>query len=495
MRKILLIFLISVLNISMSLAFCGFYVAKADATLFNEKSQVILVRDENRSVVTMSNDFRGAVKDFAMVIPVPEVLDKNDIRLADASIFSKFDQYSSPRLVEYYDQNPCYAYDYKRNKDGFNASVQDDLDEEGLLSNETKYSVKVEAEYSIGEYDIVILSAEESDGLELWLKENKYNIPNGANEVLEPYIKGDMKFFVVKVNLEKYQQSQFQTLRPIQITYHSNKFMLPIRLGMANANGNQDLIVYALTKKGRVELTNYRTTKLPSNLNVPTFMKSKFGDFYHDLFEKSWEDEGGKSAFLEYSWDLSFNNYVKCDPCVGPPPIYNDLREAGVYWAKPNDWEAYFTRIHVRYNRQDYAQDLQFQATPNKEPFQGRYVMQHPVAMDLDCDKAQDYYSQVIDRREEELENLAKLTGWQTSQHEYYLDEYKNKLDKIENKWFEPERNSILPALPNDIDSTTGIGLVVLLLQVCLLIFFIKKYLGLRKTMKKKDKSRSILYN
>jgi hypothetical protein len=37
-----------------------------------------------------------------------------------------------------------------------------------------------------------------------------------------------------------------------------------VRLGMVNADGLQELFVYALTRKGRVETTNYRTVKLPT---------------------------------------------------------------------------------------------------------------------------------------------------------------------------------------------------------------------------------------
>ena len=88
-------------------SFCGFYVAKADAKLFNKTSQVILVRDGNKTTVTMSNDFQGDVKDFAMVVPVPTVLKREDIRVSEAALFKKLDEYSGPRLVEYYDENPC----------------------------------------------------------------------------------------------------------------------------------------------------------------------------------------------------------------------------------------------------------------------------------------------------------------------------------------------------------------------------------------------------
>src|SRR5271169_6265424 len=68
-------------------AFCGFYVGKADAKLFNEASQVILVRDGNRTVIGMRNDFQGDLSEFALVVPVPVVLHKNQIHVADSKIF------------------------------------------------------------------------------------------------------------------------------------------------------------------------------------------------------------------------------------------------------------------------------------------------------------------------------------------------------------------------------------------------------------------------
>src|SRR4051794_16392562 len=52
-------------------AFCGFYVAKADTKIFNKASQVVLVRNEDKTVMTMANDFKGDPKEFAVVIPVP----------------------------------------------------------------------------------------------------------------------------------------------------------------------------------------------------------------------------------------------------------------------------------------------------------------------------------------------------------------------------------------------------------------------------------------
>ena len=88
-------------------AFCGFYVASGDAKLFNKASQVALVRDGDRTVLTMANDFRGEPKQFAIVVPVPTVLEKSQIHIADKALIDHLDAFSAPRLVEYWDPDPC----------------------------------------------------------------------------------------------------------------------------------------------------------------------------------------------------------------------------------------------------------------------------------------------------------------------------------------------------------------------------------------------------
>ena len=91
------------------LAFCGFYVAKADARLFNQASQVVLVRHDDKTVITMANDFKGDPKEFAIVVPVPTVLEKGQIRVSDRKLIEHLDAYTAPRLVEYFDDDPCVA--------------------------------------------------------------------------------------------------------------------------------------------------------------------------------------------------------------------------------------------------------------------------------------------------------------------------------------------------------------------------------------------------
>ena len=406
-----------------AIAFCGFYVSKADGTLKNKTSQVILVRSGNWNVITMYNDFKGNFKDFAMVVPVPVVLQKDDIKVVDQNIFNTLNEYSKPRLVEYYDQNPCEPLLFENVV--VTAMSNGAMDSEKVSEYKRKEErVKIEAKYIVGEYDILILSAKESTGLKSWLDENGYKIPPGAEEVLAPYIKSNLKFFVVKVNEKEKRKLPGNFLRPIQIKFASPKFMLPIRLGMANADGDQDMIVYAFTKQGRIETTNYRTVSLPTSKNVPLFVKDNFSSFYTNLFQHQWSREGKSIAMLEYAWDVSPQNYVKCDPCVATAPSTQDLVQAGVWWVNPverdlrieededeNSSSVYFTRLHVRYNRKSFPQDLQFQVTPNTENYQARYIITHPATGDFNCEAGKKYLKDLKQRREDEMEMLTRLTG------------------------------------------------------------------------------------
>src|SRR5215813_8424287 len=103
----ILSFLIFIFISARAYPFCGFFVAKADTKLFNQASKVVLVRDENRTVMTMANDYQGELKDFAIVVPVPVVLKKEQVHIGDSKILERLDAFSAPRLVEYFDPDPC----------------------------------------------------------------------------------------------------------------------------------------------------------------------------------------------------------------------------------------------------------------------------------------------------------------------------------------------------------------------------------------------------
>ncbi|MDX1961334.1 MAG: DUF2330 domain-containing protein [Leptospiraceae bacterium] len=413
-RYITIIFLF-ILPAEILFAFCGFYVAKADASLFNKASRVVLVRNENKTVITMMNDYKGELKDFAMVIPVPVILQKDQVHVGEAKVVDHIDGYSAPRLVEYFDENPCDRRRYEMEKASADSVRPAPSQSQNKPSN--NQGVTVEATYTVGEYDIVILSAKYSNGLEDWLIQNGYKIPKGASVALKPYINQKMKFFVAKVNLKEQSKSGLTFLRPLQFAMESQKFMLPIRLGMINAQGDQDLLLYVLTKNGRVETTNYRTIQLPSNLEVPMFVKKEFANFYRDMFANQVQKENGRAVFTEYVWNMGW-----CDPCASEPLSKDELQSLGVFWLNDNEqknpWNGgampvMITRLHIRYNNDTFPEDLMFQETKDTNNYQGRYILHHPWTGNRnECSEAETYFQNLSKREEARAKNLVMLTGW-----------------------------------------------------------------------------------
>lgn len=445
MRDLSLLILASLaLGANSAFAFCGFYVAKADAELYNKASQVVLVRDGDRTVISMMNDYQGSPADFAMVVPVPEKLDREQINVGDRALFERIDAYSAPRLVEYFDSDPCM----RRRFDGIadlNLSMSAPMAEKMNDARARSLGVKVEAEYTIGEYDIVILSAKESSGLETWLRENEYRIPKGASEALKPYILQNMKFFVAKVNLEEQARAGLKYLRPLQFAFNSEKFMLPIRLGLINANGPQELLLYVLTKNGRVETTNYRTIKLPTGMELPGYIKEKFGDFYRAMFDEQVKRNGARGVFTEYFWNMGW-----CDPCAANPLSPEELKKLGVFWLdeptsryqKPQIMPrvgavpVMITRLHIRYDAESFPEDLMFHETGDKQNFQGRYVIRHPWKGEPNqCPAAKNYFNNLVTRQDKEVKALANLTGWDVNEIRSEIPDLPPAPNKQESWW------------------------------------------------------------
>lgn len=418
----------SLLSAPAAYSFCGFYVARGDAKLFNKASKVVLVRDEDHTVLTMASDFRGDPKEFALVVPVPTVLEKGQIHVGDPAAVDHLDAYTAPRLVEYFDPDPCRVYAMEKSMALRNAAPMAGQ-ARGDARLERSLGVRVEARYTVGEYDILILSAKESGGLETWLRIHDYRVPEGASRVLASYLRQGMKFFVARVNLEEKAKLGYSYLRPLQMAFDTPKFMLPLRLGMVNADGPQELFVYALTRNGRVETTNYRTIRLPSDGEIPEFVKDDFPRFYKDMFTEQHERAGGDAVFLEYAWDMSW-----CDPCAADPMSRDELAGLGVFWINTgivppdrrgggpgiapqfvppgNPQEVFVTRLHVRYDAAHFPEDLVFQQTGDKTNFQGRFVIRHPFKGQGECEAMGAYRREIRERRTKEAETLADLTGW-----------------------------------------------------------------------------------
>jgi hypothetical protein len=117
-------------------------------------------------------------------------------------------------------------------------------------------------------------------------------------------------------------------------------------------------------------------------------------------------------VFTEYFWDMGW-----CDPCAADPLSAEELRGAGAFWVPPEGSKggaqpAMVTRLHLRYTRDTLPEDLAFQETADRTPWQVRYVLRNPWNGDENaCAAAKPYFEQVRERQEREAATLATLTA------------------------------------------------------------------------------------
>ncbi|MFT3771898.1 MAG: DUF2330 domain-containing protein [Minicystis sp.] len=392
-------------------AFCGFYVGGAGTKLFNNATMVVLMREGTRTVLSMQNNYQGPPDRFAMVVPVPIVLQKENVKTLPRDVFDRVDQLAAPRLVEYWEQDPCAPPPPPIARQFGSAG----LGRAG--SGGRGLGVKVEAQFTVGEYDIVILSASDSMGLDTWLRQNQYAIPAGAEAALKPYVAQGMKFFVAKVDPEKVAfKDGMAMLSPLRFHYDAEAFSLPVRLGLLNSAGTQDLIVHVLARD-RYEVTNKKNVTIPTNLAVDEKARDQFPAMYAALFDATAEQNPG-AVITEYAWTAT-----TCDPCPTDPLSAADFATLGgdvLPAAKPapknnpllatpasGPYGYTLTRLHLRYRKEALADDLVFRTAPpitggrevyksagklehgaetgGINSFQGRYIIRHPWTGPITC--------------------------------------------------------------------------------------------------------------
>lgn len=483
---LLCVFFLLLGNTPTALAFCGFFVAQSDTQLQNSSSQVVIAHQGNKSIFSMANDYQGDIKDFARIVPIPVVPNRNQVRIGNLDAVNTLNDFTAPRLVEYIDE-PCrtesslfatgivlaisllilIGMSIWARRAGrliellivfFIIGILIAISWPSFLHQANKakqpfpdsaLNVTVEDQFTVGEYDVVILSTEQSNGLITWLVQNGYKVPTEAQQMLQSYLEEGMKFFVVKVNLTEFEKTGYGFLRPIVLEYESPKFMLPIRLGTLNSTGEQNLIVHILSPEGFAEVSNYRTVPIPtdntshqfqpSGQELPYFLKTQnnFSQFYDAMFQREYERQGKNAVFLEYAGYIgtgmnlpniaySGMGFAKCDPCTLPPKeiekLLNLLPTIDPFQS------SYVTRLHIRYTQDKFPRDLEFRMVGTSvnafteyetiapkvsrgDIFQGRYVIRRP--------KGNAYCFAGLRYRkwnQNWTENLKKLTGWDTKE-------------------------------------------------------------------------------
>lgn len=311
-------------------------------------ARTAIVRQGTRTTFTVSVAPEGQAQDFALVMPVPALLEESDIAVLDAEVFARLEGYTG--LLTVPDAGCAPA-----------GGTTDSSEGAGGGGGGERAEVQVEAEYLVGDYRITILSATESGALFTWLEGNGYHLADATIPVLEDYIEEGMYFMAAQVS-DDATLADGSALPPLQVAYDSESFSIPIRLAARNSTGEQDMLVYAVTDGdgARAGVSNYPEFEVPDVCIWGDPETDDFMEFYEDRFAPRWAAAGDAAWTVEWA-----GGFGDCSPCSGTQLTPEDLAALGF----AGDANSHFlTRIHMRYTTEAAVQDLMLYESGIWEP-------------------------------------------------------------------------------------------------------------------------------
>ena len=311
-------------------AFPGFLASKTKTEIKVNSTQVVLMKKGNVTAVTVMSDYEGPLEPFAMVLVVPADVTADHVTTLKREYVDRLDGISAPRFHEYWEQDPCdpgpTEQEWQRNMkaDSSSAFLGGGDMPQSTQKVAKELSLDVQAKQKEGEYSFTLLAKDESvAGL---LKSKGYSVPTGAEQAILPYVQAGMRLVVAQVDTKRIELvgGDRAQLSPIRFWTEQPYTKVPDRVGLINAGGKQELIVYVLDPEQRYESKNYKNLFPPTNVEVDFAVKERIGEFYAALQDIIAQKSPG--AFLnEFAWPSDGCG----QPCATEPIAIAELLSLG----------------------------------------------------------------------------------------------------------------------------------------------------------------------
>lgn len=318
---------------SPALAFPGFIAGKGDAERVSNSTQVVLLKKGDHTVVTVWSDYEGPLDRFALVLPVPADVELEAVKTLKRDAVDHLDEISAPRFHEFWEKDPCepgeadqeWQRDLRVKDSAANFLGAGMPDVSGGQKLPPEMLLDFDPQFKEGEFTFALVPSGQS--VQAFLQKQGLNVPAAAKERLARYESAGMQMLVAEVTASKVELggARRALLSPIRFSTQQ-PYAIPSTLGLANSNGQQELIVYVLHPEKRFEAKNYGNVFPPTNVNVDMAVKERLGEFYAGLHDALLAKDP-RAFLVEYAWPT-----VKLcgEPCPNAPIGIHELLSLGV---------------------------------------------------------------------------------------------------------------------------------------------------------------------
>ncbi|HVU02023.1 MAG TPA: DUF2330 domain-containing protein [Polyangiaceae bacterium] len=313
-------------------AFPGFFAYQGQKP-GNLSTQVVLMKRNDTTVVSVMPDYQGDLKPFAVVLPVPDDVKVADVKTLRRDFVDRVDQISAPRFHEFWEMDPCdgdkreqeWERDLTVHGGGF---LGMDIGQSGgdtTFKPGKEMGLVVTPDFKEGEQKFSLIPASDAGDLAGALKKKGYTAPDGVNQAVAPYVSAGMNFLVAEVDTKKVELVGGDRAIVSPIRYFTQKPVnVDATLGLLDSTGMQELFVYVITPEKRYEVKNYPNVFPPTNIEVDFKVKERIGEFYaglHDLLIA----KQPLGVLNEFAWSTKGCG----QPCPNEPLLIHELLTLG----------------------------------------------------------------------------------------------------------------------------------------------------------------------
>ena len=267
---------------------CGGLFCSAAMPVNQAAERIIFSYDKPAKQVTAVVEilYQGPSEKFAWVLPVPGI---PGVGVSSSAILDRLQAMTNPTYTIQRDfSGACQGANSRGTADGGTASGPSSAPGMGP-------AVSVLAAGSVGPYDYQVIMVDPTlpDPAQVainWLQTNLYDVGALGPDVLRPYLQGGMN--LIAFRLSKNQSAG--SIRPVILSYTSERPMIPIRPTAVAANDDMGILVWVLGA-GRAVPSNYASLELNEAL-IDWFNPATS---YNDVVTAAADEAGGRGFVTE----------------------------------------------------------------------------------------------------------------------------------------------------------------------------------------------------
>jgi hypothetical protein len=288
----------------------AFVLVAKSPQVTSEGMTVVALREGRDTVLSIQARVRGPAAEVALLVVVPSGPAPAPSTLKLASL-DPLGRVTGPRVVEYWEQDPCEMHDIPFATDG-------------TLDARARDAAAVPATADAGvQYATELLAGKTGAEIVASLKHDGYGVPDPLATIVDGYLKAGMQVLIARLDTGKLpRQADGAVLPPLQVHYVSDELSLPTRLFAAGIPAGADagvrrgarreLLIDVLSPGARYEASNRPNVAVPTNLNVPDAALAAPSTFYRTLLDRTF-DSSPAALVTEYAWRAS-----TCEVCATP---------------------------------------------------------------------------------------------------------------------------------------------------------------------------------